>query len=88
LDLSIVIALAVAVVGVLTEVLFFRGRDLWSARVYARLGRSPLNFYWREYWISRTSFKRREQLLMSFTTFFVIGMLCAFAYFIVRSAFH
>ena len=63
--------------GVAVESLVFREpRSLWSAQVYLSVLRSRVSLI-RGYAQTRGHLSRREQLLMSFITFFLIGFLCA-----------
>ena len=86
LGLTVALGLIVGLLGAVSEgVLFREPKSLWSAELYLRFGRSPLALWWREYWLSRGPMQRREQFLVSFVVFFMVGVLCAVAYFALRS---
>jgi len=84
LGLTVLLGLIIGVLGALSEsVLLREPKSLWSAQLYARFGRSPLAFWWRDYWLNRGPMERREQVLISFMMFFLTGVLCAIAYLVV-----
>jgi hypothetical protein len=85
LGLTVALGLIVGLLGAVSEAVLFREpRSLWSAELYLRLGRSPLALWWREYWLSRGPMERREQFLVSFTIFFLVGVLCAVVFLALR----
>jgi len=85
LGLTVALGLIVGLLGAVSEgVLFREPKSLWSAELYLRFGRSPLALWWREYWLNRGPMQRREQFLVSFSVFFLFGVLCAVAYFAFR----
>ena len=85
LGLTVLFGVTVGLIGCITEALLIRPpSQLLTARLYIRIGRSPFGAMWRQYWNSRSEFPRREQLLMSFMVFFIVGIFCAVAYFVLR----
>jgi hypothetical protein len=85
LGLTVFLGLIVGLCGAIAEGVVFREpRSLWSAELYLRFGRSPFALWWRDYWINRGPMERREQLLLSFAVFFLIGLLFAVVFFILR----
>ena len=81
LGLIVMLALVIGLLGAVFEgVLFREPKSLWSAELYLRFGRSPLALWWREYWLNRPPMERREQFLVSFMFFFLVGVLCVVAY--------
>ena len=85
--LTVLLGLVAGLLGAIAEGAIFREpRSLWSAELYFRLGRSPLNLLWRNYWINRGPMERREQHLVSFMVFFMLGVFCVVVYFVLRKA--
>ena len=83
--LTVALGLIIGLIGAVSEGVIFREpRSLWSAQLYLRFGRSPLALWWRNYWLNRGPMGRREQFLVSFAVFFLVGVLCAVAYLISR----
>lgn len=83
-ELIVSVGVLLGALGVAVESLIFREpRSLWSAHVYLSVLRSRVSLI-RGYAQTRGHLSRREQLLMSFITFFLIGFLCALVFLTLR----
>jgi hypothetical protein len=85
LGLTLFLGLLIGMAGAVAEGVIFREpRTLWSAQFYQWFSRSTLSLWWRDYSDNAEPPERRVQFLISFLAFFLVWIVGAVIYSLLR----